>query len=114
MIPRSSRRLWALALALVASGWVARGAQAAPIPYSTAGVVGAPTSGSADALYYSGVIHGTFNAPNLDLGQFVLSPKAATNGATFNSTPFLILLSTGGAQSETINGVINGAVGPGV
>ena len=45
MTPRKSRRVWALALALAATGWATRDARADAIPYGTIGWVDTPAGG---------------------------------------------------------------------
>ena len=108
-----STRLWALALGLAVSGWVAPDAKAAPIPYTTVGMVGMPTSGPSNLVYYNDVTNGMLNGSgSLDLGQFVMSPMAKTTNATFTNTPFNVIVSSGANSSKNITGLLNGSVGP--
>lgn len=108
-----STRLWALALGLAVLGWVAPDAKAAPIPYTTIGMVGAPTSGPSNLVYYNDVTNGMLaGSGSLDLGRFVMAPMAKTTNATFTNTPFNLIVSSGANSSENITGLLNGSVGP--
>jgi len=108
-----STRLWALALGLAVLGWVAPDAKAAPIPYTTVGMVGAPTSGPTNLLYYNDVTNGIMNGTgSLDLGQFVMTPAAKTTNATYTNTPFNIIVASGANTSANVTGVLNGQTGP--
>lgn len=108
-----STRLWALALGLAVSGWAAPDAKAAPIPYTTVGMVGAPTTGPSNLVYYNDVTNGMLNGSgSLDLGQFVMTPAAKTANATFTNVPFNLIVSSGANTSANVTGLLNGSVGP--
>jgi hypothetical protein len=113
MNPHKSRTLWAVALGLALTGWLAGNAQADPIKYSVIGQVNTPGAGQPNLVYYNGISLGTFTGPgNIDLGSFNVSSLATTTNATYNQTPFQFTVVAGGTSGELINGVINGQVGP--
>jgi hypothetical protein len=113
MIVRIRRRIWALAVGLAAIGWTTR-AEASSIPYTTYGTVQTPTGSPVqNPVYYNGTSSmfdpttGTIN-----LGAFDVSSITNTTSLTYSNTPFQIIVGTGGTQSESVQGVLNGSLGP--
>lgn len=112
-----------IALGLVA--WTATGAMAAPLSYSTSGQVD-PTSGvtgtnvvSFVPLSSSNAVDLSGGATNAGLGNFVLSPLAASASTTYKNTPFKISFlpasykgdtSVSGDAPVVLTGKLNGVV----
>ena len=113
MTPRNRQRLVLAALVLTFTGWTARDARAASIPYSTIGSVDTPAGSPYHTpVYYNGT-SGTVVPPgSIDLGAFTVSSVTKTTDLTYSHTPFQIVVSSGGSASEQIVGEINGVVGP--
>ena len=117
MTPRLSKP-WtpALALALTAAAWTAtpREAAAASMTYSAVGTVDTPSGAVPGLIYYNGLNNATVpDAGTLPLGSFVMSSLAGSNAATYNQTPFNIVVYQDANTGEMINGVLNGTTGAG-
>ena len=115
MIPRSSRRLWALALALAVTGLAARDARANAITDGTIGWVDTPAGGTPSLITYHGTTGTVTGQGSLNLGQFVVT-AAAQKGAPVDYTgdKFHVIAYSGPNQSELLTGTFKGMVGLGV
>lgn len=120
MIPRNSRKLWALALGLAVLTAATRDAAASSIAYSTVGSVTTPPGGITNLVYFngnSGTADTTGNSGPANLGSFVISSLAqssSTPNVTYSNTPFDIIITTPGSstQGTQLGGVLNGIIGP--
>jgi hypothetical protein len=111
MSTRIRRSLWKVTLSLAALATTPGLALASSIPFGSIGSVGTPTGGTSNLVYYNGN-SGTLTPPqNVDLGQFVVSPLAATTPQTYTNDPFNVIAYSGNNGAE-ITGVLNGTTGP--
>lgn len=111
----SRKRLWALAIGLLAAGFAAGDARAgAMTSYSTLGTVDTPAGGIPGLVSFNGMDNAAVPVGgSLNLGNFVVSSLAKTGDTNVNyvNDPVMIYIKSG-AASEALMGQINGMVGP--
>ena len=114
MTALTSRRFWALAIAVAVVGWAAHDARADAINYGTIGWVDTPTGATPGLVNFVGA-NGTVNgAGSLNPGQFQVEPAALTGPAVdFDNDQFHIIAFAGPNQSTLITGDLHGSLGAG-
>jgi hypothetical protein len=72
-------------------------------------------SGTPGLVSYKGLFDTTTTVPgSIDLGQFIVSPSAATTAATYTKDPFEIIVTSSGSEGAKVSGVLDGAFGPSI